>query len=207
MLRLVFTSSKFCTLVVGVITIPLIIELPLVLRLWLTNIPEYALEFTQLILISSLIGQISAGLIAGLLAMGRIKVYQIVVSTLMLLNLPLAYIFLKLGFAPPWILVGMIFCEILSLIGRLIFVQQLCRMSINQFFRRVILPLLLILGLDWIILMGITNVMDTSFIRLVLNSVLSVIIVGGLAWFILLNQMEKNALLQFVKRFTQKIKR
>ena len=80
-------------------------------------------------------------------------------------------------------------------------------MSINQFFRRVILPLLLILGLDWIILMGITNVMDTSFIRLVLNSVLSVIIVGGLAWFILLNQMEKNALLQFVKRFTQKIKR
>ena len=190
----------------GVIAIPLIVELPLVLKLWLTDVPQYALEFTQLILLSSLVYQMSAGLMAGILAVGKMRKYQIVISIIILINLPLAYILLKRGFAPPWIIVGMIGCEILNHITHLIFSKSLFGLRIRQFCWQVILPLLLILGLDWIILMGITNVMDTSFIRLVLNSSLSVIIVGGLAWLFLLNQMEKNALLQFVKRFTQKIK-
>lgn len=207
MLRLVFTSSKFCVLVVGIITIPLIIELPLVLQLWLTNVPKYALEFTQLILISSLIGQMSAGLIAGLLAIGKIKAYQIVVSTLMLLNLPLAYIFLKLGFAPPWILVGMIFCEILSLIGRLVFGKKLIGLQVGKFCCHVILPLLLIMGTNWLILTEVTHLMETSFVRLILNSILSVLIVVGLAWIMLLNTMEKNAILQFLNKFTSRLKR
>ena len=49
--------------------------------------------------------------------------------------------------------------------------------------------------------------METSFIRLLLNSVLSVLIVGGLSWLILLNTIEKNALLQFVNKFIGKFKR
>lgn len=207
MIRLVFTSSKFCVLVMGVIAIPLIVELPLVLKLWLTDVPQYALEFTQLILLSSLVYQMSAGLMAGILAVGKMRNYQIVISIVMLINIPIAYVLLKVGFAPPWIIVGMLACEVLSLAARLVFAKNLFGLRISQFCWQVILPLLLILGLDWIILMGITNVMDTSFIRLVMNSVLSVIIVGGLAWLFLLNQMEKNALLQFVNRFTQKIKR
>ena len=207
MIRLVFTSSKFCVLVMGVIAIPLIVELPLVLKLWLTDVPQYALEFTQLILLSSLVYQMSAGLMAGILAVGKMRNYQIVISIVMLINIPIAYVLLKVGFAPPWIIVGMVACEVLSLAARLIFAKNLFGLRISQFCWQVILPLLIILGLDWIILMGITNMMETSLIRLVLNSSLSVIIVGGLAWLFLLNQMEKNALLQFVKRFTLKIKR
>lgn len=207
MIRLVYTSSKFCVLVMGVIAIPLIVELPLVLKMWLTNVPEYTLEFTTWILLVSLVNQMSAGLLAGVLAVGKIRNYQIIITIITLINLPIAYILLRIGFEPYWIIVGMLACEILSLVARLIFAKDLFGLRIRQFCWQVILPLLMILGLDWIILMGITNVMDTSFIRLVLNSVLSVIIVGGLAWLFLLNQMEKNALLQFVKRFTQKIKR
>ena len=207
MLRLVFTSSKFSVLVMGVIAIPLIVELPLVLKLWLTNVPEYALEFTQLILIASLIYQMSAGLMAGVLSVGKVKAYQIVISILMLINLPLAYVFLKTGFAPPWILVGMIVCEILCLIARLIFSKQLFELPVGQFCWKVIIPLLVILSVNWITLTAVTRLLDTSLLRLVLNSALSVVISGGLSWLFLLNSMEKNVILQFVKRFTSKIKR
>lgn len=201
MLRLVFTSSKFCSLVVGVITIPLIVELPLVLKLWLTDVPEYALEFTQLILISSLIGQMSTGLLAGVLAMGNIKLYQIVLSILMLLNLPIAYVFLKLGFSPPWILIGMIGCEVLSLIARLLFARKLCGLSVVQFCWQVILPLLVIMLIDLGTLVCMTHIMGTSLLRIIINSVLSVLIVGAISWLTLFNSTEKNAILKFVNRF------
>lgn len=207
MLRLVFTSSKFSVLVMGVIAIPLIVELPLVLKLWLTDVPEYALEFTQLILLTSLANQMSTGLLAGVLAVGKIKMYQIVISTLMLINLPIAYMFLKLGYAPPWILVGMLGCEILCLVARMIFSKKLFDLPISQFCWQVLLPLLVIMGIDWGVLEGITHVLDTSFVRLVLNSLLSVFIVGFMAWGILLSQMEKNTLLQFVNQFVSKFKR
>lgn len=207
MLRLVFTSSKFSVLVMGVIAIPLIVELPLVLKLWLTNVPEYALEFTRWILISSMVYQLSAGLMAGVLSVGKVKVYQIVISILMLINLPLAYIFLRLGFAPPWVIIGMLGCEILCLIARLFFSKQLFDLPIGTFCIHVILPLLIILCADWLMLEGMTHLLETSFLRIVINSVLSLVIVGIFSWIILFNQMEKNALLQFVYRFTNKLKR
>lgn len=207
MIRLVFTSSKFSVLVMGVIAIPLIVELPKVFELWLTHVPDYAIAFTQLILIASMVYQMSAGLMAGVLSVGKVKAYQITISILMLLNLPFAYIWLYLGYAPPWIIVGMIICEILCLIARLIFSKHLFGLRIGQFCLHVIMPLLMIICTDWLILTGITHVIDTSFWRVVLNSAMSIVIVGILSWAILFNRMEKDALLQFAKRQLIKVKR
>lgn len=207
MLRLVFTSSKFCVLVMGVIAIPLIVELPLVLKMWLTDVPEYALEFTQWILVTSMVYQMSAGLMAGILSVGKVKAYQIVISILMLINLPIAYILLKTGYEPYWIIIGMFACEVLSLAARLVFSKRLIGLHVGQFCGRVILPLLLIMVANWLALRGITHIIETSFTRLILNSVLSVLIVGGLSWIMLLNTMEKNAILQFINKFTSKFKR
>ena len=206
MLRLVFTSSKCSVLVMGVIAIPLIVELPVVLKLWLTNVPDYAMKFTQWILLSSLMYQVSAGLMAGVLAVGKMKVYQIVISIIMLLNLPIAYMLLKFGYEPYWVLIGMFGCEILSLIAHLIFSKNLFNLSISRFCLQVVIPLLIILGTDWIALTAITHMIDASFLRLVLNSLASLIIVGALSWIILFNRLEKNALLQFTYRFIGKRK-
>ena len=204
MLRLVFTSSKFCVLVMGVIAIPLIVELPLVLKMWLTNVPEYALEFTQWILVASIVYQMSAGLMAGILSVGIVKEYQIVISGLMLMNLPIAYLLLQMGFAPYWIIVGMIGCELLCLIARILFAKKLFNLPINQFCYQVIIPLFIVIGADWLVLKGITCVVDTSLLRLIVNCAISALFVGICSWLALLNDIEKNTLLQFIKKFTSK---
>ena len=85
--------------------------------------------------------------------------------------------------------------------------KKLFDLPISQFCWQVLLPLLVIMGIDWGVLEGITHVLDTSFVRLVLNSLLSVFIVGFMAWGILLSQMEKNTLLQFINQFVCKFKR
>lgn len=207
MLRLVFTSSKFSVLVLVVIAIPLIVELPLVLKMWLTNVPDYALEFTQWILVASMVYQMSAGLMAGILSVGKVKIYQIVISILMLLNLPLSYILLKLGYEPYWIIIGMLICEILTLIARLAFSRKLIGLQVGRFCLQVILPLLIIMGVNWGILKGMTHLVETSIWRVLLNSALSILIVGTSSWAILFNRIEKDTLLQFAKRLSSKFKK
>ena len=207
MLRLVHTSSKFCVLVMGIIAIPLIVELPLVLKLWLTNVPQYALEFTRWILFVSLIYQMSSGLMAGILTMGRVKIYQIAISIIMLLNLPLSYFLLKMGFEPYYIIIGMLACEVLSLVCRLLFSRKLIGLHIGQFVLKVIIPLCITLGADLLILSVITHVFDISLLRLILNCILSVAICGSLSWVILLDRTEKQALLNFVTSFIKRFKK
>ena len=207
MVRLVFTSSKFCVLVMGVIAIPLIVELPLVLKIWLTDVPDYALEFTRLILIVSMVYQMSAGLMAGILAVGKMKTYQIVMSIIMLANLPFSYIMLKSGYEPYWVLIGMILFETLDLIAHLVFSKKLFGLKISQFSIKVIIPLVVTMGLNWLVLTGITHIMDTSLTRIIINSLMSIVIVGVMSWVMILNDSEKQYLLQFGNKFIPKHKR
>lgn len=207
MLRLVHTSSKFCVLVMGIIAIPLIVELPLVLKLWLTNVPQYALEFTRWILFVSLIYQMSSGLMAGILTMGKVRIYQIVISIILLLNLPLSYALLKMGYEPYYIIIGMLACEVLCLVARLLFSRKLIGLHIGHFIRKVIIPLCIIIGSDLLILNMVTRVMDTSLLRLIVNSSLSVFIAIILSWLILFDTTERNALIQFVTKFFKRFKK
>lgn len=207
MLRLVHTSSKFCVLVMGIIAIPLIVELPLVLKLWLTNVPQYAMEFTCCILFVSLVYQMSSGLMAGILTMGKVKIYQIVISILILSNLPIAYMLLKIGYEPYFIIISMLAVEIVCLIARLISSHRLIGLDISKFILKVIIPLCVILGTDLLILNYITHVMETSLLRLILNSVLSALMAIILSWFILFDTTERNALMQFVTKLFKPFKK
>ena len=63
-----------------VFALPLILEMPYVLKLWLKNVPEYAVLFTILALIDALIDTISYPLMAAAQATGKIKLYQAVVG-------------------------------------------------------------------------------------------------------------------------------
>ena len=68
--------------------------------MWLKEIPEYAVLFTQLALINGVIDSSDGPLIAASLATGKIKKYMVTVSLIILANVPISYIALKLGCEP-----------------------------------------------------------------------------------------------------------
>ena len=59
MLQLMYRSCKATFLLMFVFALPLILEMPYVLKLWLKNVPEYAVLFTILALLDALIDTIS----------------------------------------------------------------------------------------------------------------------------------------------------
>src|SRR5690606_17020524 len=100
MISLIIRSSKFSFYLLFLLSLPIILEIDQILKMWLINVPSYAPIFTVLILVVILITSISGPLKIAVQATGKIAVYQAVIGTLLFMTLPISYYFLKLGYPP-----------------------------------------------------------------------------------------------------------
>lgn len=135
MFLLVIRGSKFSFLLLLILSLPVIIEAPFILDLWLKEVPQYTVIFLRLVLITALIDSISGPLITSMHASGKVRDYQLVVGGISLLTLPVAYLFLKLGYPPCSAMIVGIFFSILCLMARVIMLRLTIKFPVAYFFR------------------------------------------------------------------------
>ncbi len=123
------------------LSLPLLLKMDYVLGLWLGQVPDYAVAFCRLNLINALIDTVSSLLTTVIKATGKIRNYQMTVSAVLFLNLPLSYIALKAGCSPnsTFIVYGLI-STTLAII-RMLFVKKLTEFSVTLFIKRVLFPI------------------------------------------------------------------
>lgn len=85
---LLLNTSKYSFLLIWILSFPVLICCPEILKIWLGNIPEHTVDFTRLIIIFSILDAIQGPLWASVQATGKIRTYQILMSVLILANLP-----------------------------------------------------------------------------------------------------------------------
>lgn len=142
--NLIIQSSKFSFLLMLLIIAPILFNTEFILNLWLKNPPEYTRIFVQLSLIGVLIDCISGPLIVAVQATGKIKSYQILIGSLIILTLPLAAVLLYFGGKPDVVFYSIIFINFSSLIFRLFFLKALLNLRIRKFLKDVILRIFLV---------------------------------------------------------------
>ena len=98
MLRLSQRANKIGTILVVFFAIPLLAEMDYVLKLWLISPPPFTGLFCQLILITMIIDRLSTGYMVSVNAHGKIAGFQATIGFLKIMTLPLAWLFLKLGY-------------------------------------------------------------------------------------------------------------
>ena len=96
--KLVRSGAKFGYFLFLFFALPLIIETPTILRLWLGEYPEWSVTFVRLSLISSLILSLTYTLDTTVLASGKIKWFQILSALTLMITFPLTYLLYRLGF-------------------------------------------------------------------------------------------------------------
>lgn len=119
MYSLVYKGSRFSFYIILLFALPLMVNAHFVLDLWLKEIPDYTVAFTQLSLVTMLIASLSKTLMTAQNATGNVRNYQLVVGIVNLLNLPLSYLFLYLGYSPIVVVFVAIFVEILAFFIRI----------------------------------------------------------------------------------------
>ncbi|HXD92363.1 MAG TPA: MATE family efflux transporter [Bacteroidia bacterium] len=139
MLRLSMLASKYGFFLLAFISIPCIFEMPLILKFWLKNVPDYTIVFCRLTLIAIMANQLTIGLQSGLQATGKIKAYQAVVGSIQLLNPLIAFLLLKIGSPAYSVLISIIAIELVACVFRIYFLKKLAGMSVKEYFKMVLL--------------------------------------------------------------------
>ncbi|MBA4317083.1 MAG: hypothetical protein C0412_01650 [Flavobacterium sp.] len=93
--ELVFESAKYSYYLLLLFSLPLILETKIVLELWLTTVPDYAILFCRLALINSLIVSFDGSFLTVFQAYDRVKENQILSGVTYLLILPISYFCLQ----------------------------------------------------------------------------------------------------------------
>lgn len=137
--QLVLYGAKYSYFILLFLSVPVIVNTDIILKVWLGQIPLYSNIFIQIILIKMLIDSISGPLITSAQATGKIKLYQSVVGGILLLEVPIAYLLLKAGASPPVVLVASIITAIMALIARIIILKTLTQIPVANFLKEVIL--------------------------------------------------------------------
>jgi O-antigen/teichoic acid export membrane protein len=144
LLKLIFKTSKYSFFLLLLLSLPILMNTELILKIWLKNIPEYTVEFCQLMIIYLLVESISGPLYMSIQATGEIKNYQIAISSVLLLNVPMSYILLKLNFVPYSVLWVNIIIGCFAFMIRMIFLKRLINISIKTFFNKVIRTIIIV---------------------------------------------------------------
>ena len=136
---LIIRGAKFSFFLLFIVASPVLIKTPEILVLWLKTPPEYAAIFCRLILVNTLVMCTSHTLYTGIYATGKIKLFQIVSSVVLLLNLPISYFLLASGWQPQTIYCVTILLSLVSIIIRLIVADKLLHFGKRNFIIKVFL--------------------------------------------------------------------
>ena len=128
-------SSKIAFYMSAVFAIPLILEIDFILKVWLENVPPYTSQFCTLIIYVFLILQLYPGLVRAILAVGKIRNYQITISILLVIPIIIGVLLYKKGFASYSICYVMIAAQIMSLIATAYFAKRYYSLNLSTFYR------------------------------------------------------------------------
>lgn len=193
MLHLSEYASKYATLLMSMIVIPVLFEMPTILDTWLQDIPDYSITFCRFVLIAALCDQITIGLSIANQAVGQIRNYSLVINTIKVLSLPAAWLCLRAGLNVDSVMYCYLIFEIICAMARLPFLKYTAGLNISQFFVNVfvhsIVPLCAMLVTCWFIT-KLTNGQYRFILTLLINVIVGIVTI----WLTALQKQEKNIL-------------
>ncbi len=200
MYALVYKGCKLTYFLMWILSLPFIVEVQFVLNLWLKNIPEYTISFTRLVLVDSLITSLSYPLMSAAQASGRIKIYQIVVGGIQLLNLPISYLVLRFGAIPESVMIVSVIISLIALLLRIIIVNNLVGLSVAEYIMNTIVPIIFVSVFSMMAAIFIHKIFSKiyfgelfSIIVIVFSTILFIILFG-------LTKQDRSELIGIIKR-------
>jgi O-antigen/teichoic acid export membrane protein len=144
MLELVMLGSKYSFLLIYLLSLPILLQTNYVLQLWLVTIPQDTSIFCRLVLVDALVISLSGPLMTAFQATGKIKFYQISVGGILLLNLPISYLFLEKGFSSYSVAFVSIFLSVVALLVRMILLTKIVSFNVIEYTKKVLVKVFMV---------------------------------------------------------------
>ena len=199
MFKLVFRSSKMSFFLILLVSLPLFVETPYIIQLWLGQNPAYVVEFVRLVLLVTAVDAMASPLMTSAHATGKIKLYQSLVGTITMLNLPISYIILKLGGTPQSVFYVSLLISIVNLFMRLWLVRKLIPIPVMKYISDVLGRCVLCASLAVIIPIMVLSFLDNGFGSFCLMTILCFLCSSLAIWPVGLNSDERKLIVLIIK--------
>lgn len=198
---LICRSSKFSFLLLFMVVCPVYFNIDYILQLWLgANVPQYTADFCRLILVYALIESLSAPLWMTVQATGKIKKYQLCISSLISTNIVLSYLLLKYTSSSPEIVLYIkCFMGFIYLSTRVYFMKIKISLSVYLFLRQVIMPITLISATSITALNLLYSTFNQIHISIILTSASFICLYALLLYALALNKDERRKISSYIK--------
>lgn len=209
MSRTAMLGCKYSYFLLAFIAVPFLLEMRGVLKLWLKNVPDYAVIFCQLQVIRVMLDQTLVCLRTAINAQGDIKRFSFCMTILNLLPLALVPICFWMGLQPYWLHLVWIFCwSILGMGVTVYYAWRNCELSVGLYVREILLRCFFITVLAVLAGLAVQSFMEVSLIRLVVCFAVSISVFVVGVWILGTNEEEhlkfKSLLRNVASRFCKK---
>lgn len=172
---LVYASSKYSFFMLLLLSLPIMIEAPSILHYWLGVVPDHTVWFVRLIFMILMVDATANPLTVGAQANGNIKVYQIIVGSILLLIVPISYVALKMGCIPEGVFIVHLSVVILAQCVRIYMVRNMIQLSVSEYIKKVIVKIGLVVATATILPLLLHSYLQSDFMSMILVCLVSMI--------------------------------
>ena len=202
MLDTSFIGAKISFFLLILFYIPILLEMPIIFKYWLVNIPEYTIIFATLLLLRNLTEQLYRTLSIAIISVGNIKQLQITNAILNIFPLLISYLLFHLGYPAYYLYVVFLIYALLQGGVYIYFAKKECGMSINSYFKEVVVKTIV----PFVIILLIVAVphffMEEGGYRLLIVLLVHLFAFPSVIWFTSLSKLEK----QFINQIFGKVR-
>lgn len=191
-LDLCYMGSRFSFFLMLFFGLPISINAPYILNLWLGMEPEYTADFLKLTLLMASIMVLSYNVTTIILANGNLKSFTFWIGLVRIAMLPIIYVTLKLGAAPQIAYLVIALFEFLALIVRLLVTQRLLsRNIIVEYAKYVLAPLFFVTVISVPSSFYISSIFENNLRGFLIETIICLFITSISIFFIGLKKEER----------------
>ncbi len=188
---LMFRSARFSFFLLFFLSLPVLFETEYILKVWLKTVPDHTVTFLRIMICTSLIYTCANPMIIANQATGKVKKYQVVCGSTLILILPISWIVLALGFPAYSVFIVHFVMEGVCQLARMIMLRPLIGLRLRDYFwniySRVAIVVAVAVILPWLVYIS----MPEGFLRFLTIGIVCVISVSSSAYLLGLSANER----------------
>lgn len=197
---LLIKGAKYAAILYWFMSLAFFVEAEFVLDLWLVEVPTYAPIFLRLVIVYSVFQSLSNTLYIGMLATGKIKKYQIIMSSIYFGSFVLCYVFFILDFGPEFGYISTIIAVFVGMFVRLFLLREIVpSFDVIQYVRGAIVKSGVVIFISTLGALGLSRLLKfNSVVEFIGVCVCSIITIPIITYLLALDSSEKMLVKQYI---------
>lgn len=201
MISLMMNASKFSFLLMLLIGIPFLLEANYLFSLWLEDIPPYSVLFTQLGIVYLSIMAFIVPINTCIHATGHIKEISFKTGTIYLLPIPIILLCYNIGAKPYIVILSSVIIQLVSYFYNIsILKKYILEFSLKKYFRRVIVPCILIFIISSFPTWFIASILEEGVVRCCIVCIVSSCLILFSSYYIALNVKLRSLIIAQIQK-------